>query len=305
MAYVQNNIEGNEDLTEELAAQLIADFDGDNDGLLDANEFGQMILPGANNSARDIAEARTESSGDFTQQLAAFLLDEFNYQRKITELREALAGVESFDMEATFRRLGTKAYGIDILNLQVFVERASVYLTRAHTDSILRRFNHSNTGRVEYSEYYELVTGTQYVENAQVENSADDEEVKDEASPAKDAQSPEAGFDEYASPLPADKDMEANELKSSKAKEVRIAEEKNTTAPARKLDLEDNEADAKKETAATSNVSHYSLNPYIRARQLAEEDYRRRREEYYARIEADRKLAQERYERIRAEDEAN
>jgi hypothetical protein len=85
---------------------------------------------------------------------------ELQYQRKLNELRAALGDVESFDADATFRRLGTKAYGIDITSLQVYLERASCYLTRAQTDSILRRFNHSNSGRLEWEEYCELVNGS-------------------------------------------------------------------------------------------------------------------------------------------------
>jgi len=100
------------------------------------------------------------------------------------------------------------------------------------------------------------------------------------------------------------KDNEANDLKSSKVKEVRIAEDLNTTAPARKLDLDDNVEDDKKATASTAAATNLSLDPYVRARQLAEDDYRRRRDEYYARIEADRKRAMDRFEQQRADDQA-
>lgn len=80
-------------------------------------------------------------------------------------------------MDSTFNRLGSKYYGIDINNLRAFCERCSFYPTTAQTDAILRRFDHNGNGRLDWAEYYELVTGTEYVENAVMEeDSAEDKE---------------------------------------------------------------------------------------------------------------------------------
>jgi hypothetical protein len=306
LAYVQKNIEGQEALDLDLARQVVADFDGRKEGRLSAAEFAPMVLPSANATARDIAQARTEAAGDCTQELAAFLLKEFAYQARLTELREALAACDTFDKDATFRRLGTRAYGIDIVNLRVFCERASCYLSTSQTDGVLRRFNHSGTGRIEWACYYELVTGQEWEKvegDAVIEEQAPAEE---EAKAGEPEASPEANFDDYDSPLPQAKEEEAGDLTRSKVKEVRIAEDKNTEAPARKLDLEEGAEDNAKaeDEKAPAALAPLPLCPYARARVLAEEDHRRRRDEYYARIKADREAAMARYEAQRAADTA-
>jgi len=112
-----------------------------------------MVLPGANSAAREKAEARTEADGDCTQQLADFILKELEYQHKLTELRKALHAVETFDAKVTFRRMGSETYGIDINSLRIYLERASCYLTENQSNGILRRFNHSGQGNLNWSEY--------------------------------------------------------------------------------------------------------------------------------------------------------
>lgn len=128
------------------------------------------------------------------------------------------------------------------------------------------------------------------------EESPKEEEVKVEvvASPT----SQEADFDDYNSPEP--KMLQSSDLKSSKVKEVRINEAENTEAPARKLNLEEESADEKKSPA----VQPLPLCPYARERVLAEEAHQRRRDEYYARIQADREAAMARHEQRMADEKA-
>lgn len=128
------------------------------------------------------------------------------------------------------------------------------YANTSDTDAILRRFDFNGNTRLDYNEFYELVTGVEYQEEASPKEAKPEAkakvQMKDEPMKAEDLEADNYDEDEFESPDREVKNTEEADLKSSKPKEVRISEKKPTTAPAKKLDMDEEFVENKKNQAS-------------------------------------------------------
>jgi len=66
--------------------------------------------------------------------------------------------MKNFNINNAFNRLSS-GNSISLQGLGLFSRHNGVYLSMEDCDAILRRFDHNGNTRIEFDEFYELVTG--------------------------------------------------------------------------------------------------------------------------------------------------
>jgi hypothetical protein len=111
-------------------------------------------------------------------------MSEFDYQNKLNDLRADLNAVEGFTVCDSYHKLvnnmpmSSGMRGIELSSLRNFLRNCGFYADIGDTDAILRRFDYNGDTRLDYNEFYELVTGNEYVEKASPKE-AEEEEKED------------------------------------------------------------------------------------------------------------------------------
>lgn len=66
--------------------------------------------------------------------------------------------MKTFDVNNAFNRLASDST-ISLPGLRLFCRHNGVYFSLSDCDSLLRRFDHNGNSRLEFDEFYELITG--------------------------------------------------------------------------------------------------------------------------------------------------
>jgi len=130
---------------------IIKEFDSDEDGNLNYNEFCQIVLPSTNYNLRRIAEGRRESyrfrpeeplSKEAQELLGGLLEKEIGFIKKREEIKRALLQRDDFNCRKAFEELCEGRPSISLFSLSYFLEKNGFKATREDLEAILRRLDH-------------------------------------------------------------------------------------------------------------------------------------------------------------------
>lgn len=241
------------------------EYDGTQDGMLDFDEFSQLVLPSTNPNLRHIASSRRfspyfrASAPVAYEVLSAFgrLLDkEMQLQRAKAEQKRSLASCPDFVKVRCFDSIARGYPAINMPDLIFFLEKNSFFPRREDVEAILRRCDHDANRQINFSEFSEL-TSTERAPQASraqpaqadsddVDLQRSEEPVEAQAEPATAvAEDTEEAKDGPGEPREASaaksspakrKKAPADNLTSEQRKRKRAEEEKQATAQRQELE---------------------------------------------------------------------
>ena len=151
----------------EDAEDIVREYDGTQDGMLDFDEFSQLVLPSTNPNLRHIATSRRfspyfrASNPVPYEVLSAFgrLLDkEMQLQRAKAEQKRSLASCPDFVKVRCFDSIARGYPAINMPDLIFFLEKNSFFPRREDVEAILRRCDHDANRQINFSEFSELTS---------------------------------------------------------------------------------------------------------------------------------------------------
>jgi len=154
----------------EEAEQVIQEFDANEDGTLNLDEFQQLILPSANSNLRRMADLRQFSysyradeplPSDVLKMTASLLEREISFQKKRDNIKRQLLIQSDFTKKKAFDMLSHGEDSISLDNLCRFLEENGFFPKRDDLEAILRRCDHDANQNINFAEFIEISCGRQ------------------------------------------------------------------------------------------------------------------------------------------------
>lgn len=154
-------------LNERDALSIIKEYDADEDGTLNYDEFCMIVLPSTNPTLRNIAERRRDSyrfkadeplTQSVEQKLCALFEKEINYLKKREEIKRQLLATEDFDKNKSFKEISLDREDISLYALRYFLEKNGFNAQREDFEAILRRCDHDANQRISEPEFHEITS---------------------------------------------------------------------------------------------------------------------------------------------------